>query len=145
MERNPTMSLDENKDLVRRVVDAGNAGDIATFRSLFADNFVHHDPDIGTLDGFLSFLGAMHAAIPDGHTTIDDMVAEGDEVAKRWTLRGTQSGELFGVPPTGAKVALQGMSTYRIDGGKVTDIWWITDRLGLLQQIGAIPQAEAAV
>jgi steroid delta-isomerase-like uncharacterized protein len=139
------MSPDENKDLVRRVVDAGNAGDIATFRSLFADNFVHHDPTIGTLDGFLSFLGTMHVAIPDGHTTIEDMVAQGDEVAKRWTLRGTHTGELFGVPPTGATVTLQGMSTYRIDGGKVTDIWWVTDRLGLLQQIGAMPPAEATV
>jgi steroid delta-isomerase-like uncharacterized protein len=138
------MSAEENKDLVRRVVDAGNKGDVSTFRGLFADNFVHHDPAIGTLDNFLGFLGSMHAGIPDGYTTIEDMVAEGDEVAKRWTLRGTHSGELFGVPATGKEVSLPGMSIYRISGGKVTDIWWNTDSLGLLQQIGALPRPESA-
>jgi steroid delta-isomerase-like uncharacterized protein len=125
------MSLDQNKDLVRRVVAAGNAGDIPTFRSLFADNF-------------LQFLGAMHAGVPDGHTTIEKMVAEGDQVAKYWTLRGTHSGELFGVPATGQAVSLQGMSIYRIDDGRVTDIWWTTDTLGLLQQIGVAPHQETA-
>lgn len=138
------MSTEENKAIVQRVVDAGNAGDIATFQQLFAENFIHHDPAVRDLPGFLQFLGSVHAGVPDGHTTIEDMVAEGDQVAKRWVMRGTHTGELFGVPPTGSSVALHGMSIYRITDGLVTDIWWNTDTLGLLQQIGAIPQPEQA-
>src|SRR5438309_1614922 len=76
----PAMSAEDNKAIVRQVVDAGNAGDVVAFRALFADNFVHHDPAIRDLSGFLQFLGAIHAGVPDGHTTIEDMVAEGSEV-----------------------------------------------------------------
>jgi steroid delta-isomerase-like uncharacterized protein len=136
------MSTEENKAIVRRVVDAGNAGDVPAFRALFADGFVHHDPAIRDLSGFLHFLGAIHAGVPDGHTTIEDMVAEGNRVSKRWTLRGTQAGALLGIPPTNKQVALQGTSIYRIEGGLVKEIWWVTDTLGLLQQLGAIPQPQ---
>lgn len=138
------MPADENKAVVRRVVDAGNAGDMTTFQALFADGFVHHDPAVRDLSGFMQFLGAVHHGVPDGQTTIEDMVAEGDQVAKRWTLRGTQTGELLGVPPTNKPIALQGISMYRIEGGRVTDIWWVTDALGLLQQLGAMPHPEQA-
>jgi steroid delta-isomerase-like uncharacterized protein len=138
------MTANENRDIVRRVVDAGNAGDVAAFRALFADDFVHHDPAIRDLSGFLQFLGAVHAGVPDGHTAIEDMVAEGNRVSKRWTLRGTQTGALLGIPPTNKQVALQGISIYRIEGGLVKEIWWVTDTLGLLQQLGAIPQPEHA-
>lgn len=138
------MTADENTDIVRRVVDAGNAGDVAAFQALFDDDFVHHDPAIRDLSGFLRFLGGVHAGVPDGHTTIEDMVAEGNRVSKRWTLRGTQTGALLGVPPTNKPVALQGISIYRIEGGLVKEIWWVTDTLGLLQQVGALPQPEHA-
>jgi predicted ester cyclase len=50
---------------------------------LFADDFVHHDPAIRDLSGFLQFLGGFHAGVPDGHTKIEDMVAEGNRVSKR--------------------------------------------------------------
>ena len=138
------MSANENSDIVRRVVDAGNAGDVGAFRALFAHDFVHHDPAIRDLSGFLQFLGAVHAGVPDGHTTIEDMVAKGNRVSKRWTLRGTQTGALLGVPPTNKQIALQGISIYGIERGLVREIWWVTDTLGLLQQLGAIPQPEHA-
>ena len=138
------MTANENKDIVRRVVDAGNAGDVSAFRALFADDFVHHDPDIRDLSGFLRFLGTVHAGVPDGHTTIEDMVAEGNRVSKRWVFRGTQTGAMLGVPATNKQVALQGISIYRIEGGLVKEIWWVTDTVGLLQQVGALPQPEQA-
>jgi predicted ester cyclase len=72
------------------------------------------------------------------------MVAEGNRVAKRWTLRGTQTGKLLGIPPTNKQVALHGISIYSIEGELVKEIWWVTDTLGLLQQVGAIPQPEQA-
>jgi predicted ester cyclase len=65
-------------------------------------------------------------------------------VSKRWTLRGTQTRALLGVPPTNKQVALQGISIYAIEGGLVKEIWWVTDTLGVLQQLGAIPQPEQA-
>lgn len=138
------MSTDENKAIVRRVVAAGNAGDMATLRDLFADDFIHHDPAIRDLPGFIQFLGAVHAGVPNGTVSIEDLVAEGSKVVKRWTLRGTQTGDLFGVPPTNKPIALQAISIYGIKGGRVKEIWWVTDTLGLLQQLGAMPQPEHA-
>jgi predicted ester cyclase len=54
------------------------------------------------------------------------MVAEGNRVSKRWTLRGTQTGALLGIPPTNKQVALQVISIYDIEGGLVKEIWWVT-------------------
>ncbi len=81
----------------------------------------------------------LRAAFPDIQLTIDDQVAEGDKVLTRYTVRGTHKGEYAGVPPTNKQVTYTGMWLYRIEGGKIVERWGNNDRLGLLQQIGAIP------
>ena len=78
-------------------------------------------------------------AIPDLHATIDDMVAEGDKVSVRFTVTGTQVGELMGVPPTGKRFDVAAMCIYRIAEGKVAEQWEQIDMLGLMRQLGAIP------
>ncbi len=84
------------------------------------------------------------AGIPDWRVTIEDLVVEGDRVAKRWVLRGTNTGELFGAPPTGKPVEMRAMTLYRITDGKVREIYWNFDLYGLLQQVGALPAPAAA-
>jgi len=71
--------------------------------------------------------------------TIDDMVAEGDKVVYRWTLRGTHKGEFTGIAPTGKQVTLWGMVIDRILGGKIVETWIRYDTLGFMQQLGVIP------
>jgi len=79
------------------------------------------------------------AAIPDLHATIDDLVAEGDKVSVRFTVTGTQVGELMGVPPTGKRFHVGAICIYRIAEGKVAEQWEQIDMLGLMRQLGAIP------
>jgi predicted ester cyclase len=80
-----------------------------------------------------------HTAFPDLRLTVNDLFAENDRVAVRWTGEGTHNGELAGISPTGRRIKLTGMTILRIDGGRIVESWTELDMLGLLQEIGAIP------
>jgi steroid delta-isomerase-like uncharacterized protein len=84
------------------------------------------------------------AAIPDIHATIDDMVAEGDKVVVRFTIEGTQQGELLGIPPTGKHFRISDICIYRLAEGKVAENWEQADLLGLMQQLGVVPAPGSA-
>jgi predicted ester cyclase len=73
------------------------------------------------------------------YVTIEDMIAEGDKVVVRMTMRGTQQGALGGIPPTGKQVAVSTIDIVRIEGGQIAEEWGIDDRLGMLQQLGLVP------
>jgi steroid delta-isomerase-like uncharacterized protein len=90
-------------------------------------------------DGFLRFLGALRSAFPDVAVTVEDLLAEGDEVAVRWTWRGTQQGPFLGIPPTGEAVTGSGIGLFRIVNGRIVEDFVQEDTFGLLQQLGAIP------
>ena len=77
-------------------------------------------------------------AFPDIHFTIDDMIAEGDKVVVRFTVRGTHQGDYLGVPPTGKQFAVNGIAIHRIVDGREVEVWDCVDILGMLQQLGAI-------
>jgi steroid delta-isomerase-like uncharacterized protein len=136
------MSLQENKDVVQRIVDLLNDGKLEQARALYADDYCNHDPGAPAVqdrEALMQTFIAWGAAFPDAHTTIEGMVAEGDKVAKRWTYRGTHTGEFMGIPPTGKAFEITATTIYRLSGGKVAECWWYYDSLGLLQQIGVIP------
>ena len=78
-------------------------------------------------------------AFPDLHFTIEELIAEGDKVAGRYTARGTHKGELMGIPPTNNAISLTVSEIYRIADGKITEHWVILDALGMMQQLGVIP------
>ncbi len=78
-------------------------------------------------------------AYPDTHFAVEDQVAEGDKVATRWTAVGTQQGELMGIPATGKKVTVTGMTINRIVNGMIMESWNNFDALGQLQQLGVVP------
>jgi predicted ester cyclase len=71
--------------------------------------------------------------------TIEDVIAEGDKVVARWTSRGTQRGEFFGIPPTNKQGTATGIDMLRIADGKFVEHWLVFDQFGLLQQLGVIP------
>jgi len=86
-----------------------------------------------------TFIGRVRAMLPDVRATVEDMFAEGDRVAVRLTLHGTYVGEVMGVKYDGKRVTLPEIQVYRIANGKIAERWFIADRLGLWQQLGAIP------
>ena len=78
-------------------------------------------------------------AFPDWHGTVDDIIAEGDEVVNRWTGHGTHLVELMGIPATGKPVTLTGITIFRIAGDKIVEEWTQADQLSMMQQLGFIP------
>lgn len=132
------MSLEENKALVRRFLE-GNA----TTDEVMAPGVVWHGPTpFGTVKGLENLKAAvgarMFAAFPDLQTTVHDLIAEGDRVTARWTDTGTHRADFFGISPTETSVEYQGLSIYRVEGGKIAEGWVQWDVVGLLQQLGQL-------
>jgi len=82
--------------------------------------------------------------MPDLRVVVEDMIAEGDKVAVRYTLEGTHEGELFGVSPTGQRLSIKSISVERVSDGKIIEHWRVTDSLDMMQQLGAISTPEHA-
>ncbi|HET9493945.1 MAG TPA: ester cyclase [Chloroflexia bacterium] len=125
------MTTEENKALIQRLVDeVWNTGNLAVATELYAPDYVNHDPvlpDVRGIQEFAAWFTQLRTAMPDFHVEINDTVAEGDRVAKRWAARGTHMADYLGVPPTGEPVELEGTTTYRIANGKIAECWWSYD------------------
>jgi predicted SnoaL-like aldol condensation-catalyzing enzyme len=135
----------ENKAIIRRLVDeAWNQHKLNVLDEICAPNFIIYDPSVPGLsrgpEGAKQYIGLFSAAFPDIQITADDIFAEGDKVALRWSARGTHKGELMGVAPTGKQVTVTGQAIYRIANGKIEEDWITGDTLGVLQQLGVIPK-----
>jgi steroid delta-isomerase-like uncharacterized protein len=143
------MSAEENKALVSRFVEEfWNEGNTTAADELMAVDVAIHMPtgEVVNIDGFKSFAAAWREAFPDWRSTFEDLIAEGDRVAERWTGRGTHLGELQSIPPTGKRVEAPGSVFYRIAGGRIVEFRGQFDMMSLMQQLGVIPpprQAEA--
>jgi steroid delta-isomerase-like uncharacterized protein len=136
------MSAEENKELVHRFVEEfWNRGKTTAADELMAPEAEIHMPTGEVLDPdeLKTFVGTWRESFPDWHSTFEDLVAEGDRVAERWTGRGTHLGELQGIPPTGKRVEAPGSVFYRIAGGKIVEFRGQLDMMGLMQQLGVIP------
>ena len=141
------MSAEENKALVRRFVEEfWNEGNTATADELMAVDAAIHMPtgEMVDLDGLKGFAATFRESFPDWHSTFEELIAEGDRVAERWTGRGTHRGELQGIPPTGKRVEVPGSVFYRIVGGKIVEFRGQLDMMGLMRQLGAIPSPQHA-
>lgn len=134
---------EENKALVRRIVEeAWNKGNLAVVDELLSPDYVLHIPLPGEAPGRKGYEQAvsMHrTAFTDFRLMIEDMVAEGDKVVIRWTIRGTHKGEYMGIAPTSKEVTYTGISIRRFEGGKIAEEWLELDTLGLMQQMGVVP------
>jgi steroid delta-isomerase-like uncharacterized protein len=135
---------EENKALARRFLEeAFNEGNLGVVDEIVASDYVLHDPalpeEIRGPEGVKGFVQMYRSAYPDIVITVEDQIAEGDDMVTRWTGRGTHQGELLGVPPSGNRVEVAGITIDRISGGKFAESWTTYDALGMMQQIGAIP------
>jgi predicted ester cyclase len=111
---------------------------------------VGHDPaepeEMRGPEGIKRYAAEVRDALPDVRVTVEEQVAEGDGVATRYTLVGTQEGVLMGIPPTGNPVEIVGVAIDRLANGKIVESWDNYDALGMMQQLGVIPapdQSEA--
>jgi len=136
------MSTEENKANVRRFTDGFNQKNVAVIDELCTPDYVNHDPanpQVRSREDYKQWFTELSAAFPDLHFTIDDILAEGDKVAYRFTLRATHSGSWRGAAPTGKSITVTGTAIARIRDGKFAEDWVNTDALGLVQQLGLIP------
>jgi predicted ester cyclase len=139
------ISTGETKAAARRFYDALNqalaTGDLALLDEVIAEDAVDHNPVPGMkqgLAGIKESFGEGRVAFPDLHFTVEDMVAEGDKVACRITVRATHRGDFRSIRATGRQVTMTGIDILRIVDGKLADRWGEFDNLGLLQQLGAV-------
>ncbi|MEU3954173.1 ester cyclase [Streptomyces achromogenes] len=132
---------------VRRFFRAlGTAGELPPLNDLLDEDVHSRDPmnpqDTIGLDHaraeFRMWRGAFDFAF-----TVEDVLAEGDRACARWSWRGTHRGDFLGIAPTGRPVAMTGMTLFRFAAdGKITELWWQHDQLGLMQQLGALDELE---
>jgi steroid delta-isomerase-like uncharacterized protein len=135
-----------NKDLARRFYEeVFNRGDLDAVDELCAQDIVDHEapPEMPKgIEGVKAFVTMFREAFPDIRATIEDMLEEGDRLAVRVKYAGTHEGDFMGVPPSGKRFEVDVIDIVRLEDGKAVEHWGVTDNLGLMQQIGAIP-AEA--
>jgi predicted ester cyclase len=141
--RQKMASVEKNKDVVVRYVDAVNAQNYDAFDEMVVEDYVDHDPVPGQQPGLAGLKKAytmFSDAFPDVNFIFEDVFGEGDLVVGRGVIYGTHKGSFMGVAPTGKHVRWTGTRLFRLnEEGKLTDGWINIDLLGLMQQLGAIP------
>ena len=135
------MSAEENKALARRSWEALDNPDLID--EVYASDLVWHEPDRdihGTQEA-KQLISLYKRAFPDMNVSVEDVVAEGDKVVSRYTIRGTHQGETeeFG-PPTGRQMELEGITIHRFEDGQIVEEWERYDNLSALQQLGIAPE-----
>lgn len=139
---------EDNKAVSRRSLEIFAEGNLDALGEVVASDMVDHDPynphaNEG-LEGAKKTIAMYREAFPDVSFEIEDQVAEGDKVVTRWAGTGTHEGTLMGVEPTGKRSTTTGITIDRIEGGKIVESWSSWDTLGMMQNIGAIPEPQGA-
>jgi steroid delta-isomerase-like uncharacterized protein len=135
------MSTEENKDIVRRYQEIYNSNDLDALGEVVAQDLLTPKIMAGMKPG-LEGAKQVHATtligMPDWHTRIDDLIAEGDKVVARITMTGTHTGDFWGFPASGNRVEFTGIYIVRIAEGKIVEHWGEEDGISLMQQIDVL-------
>jgi steroid delta-isomerase-like uncharacterized protein len=126
------MSAEQNKAIARRVYEIVTTGDFGRAEEIVdqdaPDNeLLPHDPPAKLIDTFKETFTEARAGFPDLSITVEDVMAEGDRVAARVTMRGTHRGEFQGIAPTGKRVEVRAIDMFRIANGKIVEHWGHAD------------------
>ena len=137
------MSTENNKAVIRRGFEEGiNQGNLAVFERVIAPTYINHTfptPAPGA-EGFKQVMNMFLAGFPDLQVTLEDVLAEGDKVATRGYFIGTHRGEFNGIPATGKTVTVNYSDVWRLENGQAVENWVQMDMMGMMQQLGVIPQ-----
>lgn len=122
-----------------------NQGNLDLADELIGPNVVEHQqqpgvaPDAAGPELVKQIARFFRSAFPDLEITVNDLIAENDQVAARVTIAGTHQGELMGIPPTGKRVQVSSIDIVRFEDGKAAEHWGETDIMGMMQQLGVVP------
>ena len=124
------MSTDENKQLIRRLMEAHERHDTAAIHELLSPRLKWHvagAPDPLSREEYLKGMEEGHAAFSDQRITIEDLLAEGDRVASRTTVEMRHTGTFQEIPPTNRKVTFASIWFYRIVEKHVVEAWLVDE------------------
>jgi steroid delta-isomerase-like uncharacterized protein len=143
------MSAEDNAEAARRILEEGfSEGRLEVFDEVCSPDVVSHDPaepeDVRGIEAHKERCQGYRTAMPDLRVTVEDQIAAGDKVAIRWRARGTNDGELMGMPPTGRPMQITGNSIDRFDAdGQLVETWDQWDNAGFMSQLGISPEQMA--
>ncbi len=141
------MSIEANKALTRRFYDEVNKRNLAVFDEMTAADCVYHGlpPEMpATREAVRAMIAETFVAFPDYQFTLEELVAEGDRVARLISEGGTHTGTFMGIAPTGKRISSSAMCIARFAGGMCVEVWMVGDALGFYQQLGALPALATA-
>jgi len=140
------MAVVTNEQLFQRYFDeCANGGNLDLCDEIFAADYQHHDPanpdprPVVGPQGVKAHLESLKGGFPDLVFDVEDTISDGDQIIVKWTARGTNTGDYFGMPATGTSIEISGMNTWRTRDGQAIEGWVNRDDMGLLQQLGVIP------
>ncbi len=146
--RRGAASAEEAKRIVRRVLEEPWTGTFDVIDEYVAIDYLGHDSSqadsVRGPKGFKEFVERYRAAFSAPRLTIEDQLVDGNQVATRWTARGTHTGELAGIGPTGKNVTVSGVTISRFADGKILEQWTTWDTLSMLVQLGVVPSSAAS-
>jgi steroid delta-isomerase-like uncharacterized protein len=133
----------DHKALAQRwFTEVMNQGNEEVIDEITSPDFVDHDSLPGTSadrDGLHDFVKQIRSAFPDLEVQIDDILAEGDQIAVRSTFRGTHEGDFMGIAATGKKVEVANYDFVRLENDQAVEHWGTIDSAALMEQLGAVP------
>jgi hypothetical protein len=141
------MSTKENKEWARQITESYNeiAGDVSKVRPLgdkyYAPGFIYHPPFGGDMNWEQAgkHVVMLVSAFPDLNYSNDDVLAEGNKVVIRYTMKATHKGTFLGIPATGKQIVMKGVEIDKIVEGKCVETWHFPDYLGMMTQLGVVP------
>ena len=141
------MSLEANKAVVRRLFDEViNRGNLVVAEELLTEDVAFlgrgGKAALQGIEAFKRVVTMLRTAFADYHFTMHDEIAEADKVVVRFTASGTHVGDYFGIAATGKRVEYSAVDIFRLEGGKIVEVWSLSDQFDLMQQLGAIPKAR---
>ncbi|MWN06345.1 ester cyclase [Gilliamella sp. Pas-s95] len=136
------MSIKENKVAIQKFLEFINTGNVELSKEIISENAIFYAPTspepLKGPSGYMHVLNIMRSAFPDIQWKLEEVVAEQNIVATRFTLNGTHKGHFFGIEPSGKKIEISAMNFYYFSNGKIIKEYGQPDIFGLLKQIGAI-------
>ena len=136
------------KDLTRRTwKEMIPTADFAALSEVIDPDVVNHDLPPGVPNGFAGVratIGMLDSAFSDQGYEVHHVIGEGDTVVIHATMHGRHTGAFLGIPPTGREVTLRSIHIVRYRHGREVETWALQDRLGLMQQLGVIPDGTPA-
>jgi steroid delta-isomerase-like uncharacterized protein len=141
---------EHNKTAVGRLFnELWNKGNLPIADELIAPTYLHHDPSTPDLgkgpESEKKRVNLYRTAFHDLRLNIEDLLADGETVVARWSCRGVHKGELNGIAPTGKQIAITGVTIVRFSNGKIVEGYVNWDALGLMRQLGAVPEPVKAM